>query len=195
MIRLFTALCKAFLRELNDEQLFHEATDEYIHHGKGCPRCGAVGKLTQIKGYPRSLTCCAGGKPVDSKVKIKRFLCGSCKGTHALLPDTLVPYSIYSLQFKLEAIIAYGERNATVVKICEAFDIAVSTLYEWKKLMEEHKDLMLGVLISQKSPNPGFLQGLLGSSQLSATLGSFFSKHGFSFMQGVRAKATRSVPP
>jgi ribosomal protein S27AE len=195
MIRLFTALCKAFLEKLNDAQKFNDATDSYSHHTKRCPRCGAAGQLSEIKGYSRGHVYRSAGKAVDSRAEARRFKCGSCGATHALLPDVLVPYSIYSLQFKLLVLIAYFERDTTVVNICELFDIAVSTLYEWKKIMAGHKDLMLGILISRKTPALSFLRGLLGSGRFSDTLRSFFNKFGFSFMQGARTAATQSVPP
>ena len=195
MIRLFTALCKAFLKKSNDEQAFRDATDGYTHHGKRCPRCGAAGQLSEIKGYSRCVVYRSDGKTVDLHIWVRRFKCASCGATHALLPDILVPYSIYSLQFKLSVLIAYFEREMTVVKICESFDIAVSTLYEWKKLMARHKDLMLGALISLKTPALDFLRNLLGSDRVSDSLSNFFEKQNFSFMQGMRAAATRTVPP
>jgi len=107
----------------------------------------------------------------------------------------MIPYSIYSLHFKLSALIAYYERDCTVAAVCESFDIAVSTLYEWKKRMALHKDLMIGVLLSQKTPSLDFLRRLLGSDDLSDELRRFFHKHGFSFMQGATAVTTRSNPP
>ena len=195
MIRLFTAFCKAFLEKLNDWQAFQDVSVGYIHHTEQCPRCGAIGKLSEIKGYTRWIVYRSGGMTANSRAEVRRFNCESCGATHALLPDILVPYSVYSLQFKMSVLIAYSERETTVVKICESFDIAVSTLYEWKKLIAGHKDLMLGALISLKTPALDFLRGLLGSCRVSEPLGSFFGKYGFSFMQGPRTATTRPVPP
>ena len=115
--------------------------------------------------------------------------------THALLPDILIPYSPYSLRFKLAVLTAYFERDATVAAICERFGIAVSTLYSWKKRLLEHKVLLLGMLESRKESGIIFLRNLSGAACLSDTLRSFFRRHVFSFMQGQPAKATRSPPP
>lgn len=195
MVRLFTALCKCFLENIYDEIIFREANCHYSYLGEACPRCGAVGKLTPHGDYTRGFTEHKDRKNVDSRLKPLRFLCKSCGATHALLPDIVIPYGRYSLRFVLTVLIAYFERTTTVVKICEQYDIAVSTLYEWKKRMALHKDLMLGVLISRKTTALAFLRNLLGSNNLSDCLRIFFHKYGFSFMQNRSIPASRRRPP
>ena len=106
-----------------------------------------------------------------------------------------MPYSQYSLRFKIAVLIAYYERDTSVAEVCRRFNIAISTLYAWKERLLEHKDLMLGALISMKTPALAFLRNLLGSSGLSKLLGDFFRRHAFSFLQNQSATATRSRPP
>ena len=196
MIRLFTALCKALLEiTASDEQLFNDATKTFCYHDAKCPNCGASGKLVPHGRYTRDLLSFEGGSPLDQYVEPLRFKCRSCKSSHSLLPDILVPYSRYSLRFKLNVLIAYFEREMTVKAICEYFVIAVSTLYEWKKRLLVHKDLMLGVLISLKKDALGFLRALLGSFPLSGCLRDFFRRYAFSFLQHQSASAARSRPP
>jgi len=195
MIRLFAALCKTLLDYLNEEQVFQDATDGYIHHGKGCPNCGARGQLSLYGGYFRWLVFRRKRRNVEIRIWIRRFECKSCGATHALLPDILTPYSIYSLHFKLVVLIAYFERDCTVAALCESFGIAVSTLYAWKELLAAHKELMIGVLLNQKTPALDFLRDLIDSVGLSDALRSFYRKYGFSFMQVAPVTATRSNPP
>ena len=195
MIRLFAGLCKSLLKKISEEAVFQKATDEYSHHGKKCPSCGAAGQLAAHGQYSRDLTSFSEGTITDSRASPKRVRCESCKATHAILPDIIIPYCRYSLVFILAVLIAYYERGDTVVKICERYLISVSTLYEWKKRMLSHKELMLGVLISQKTPALAFISGLLGSRCLSDPLLHFFRKHGFSFLQRQSAPAPRSRPP
>jgi transposase-like protein len=195
MIRLFVALCKTLLENLTDGQIFQNATDGYIHHSKGCPCCGARGQLSPYGGYFRWLVSRRKRKNVEVRIWIRRFECKSCGATHALLPDILTPYSIYSLHFKLSVLIAYFERDGTVDEVCETFDIAVSTLYAWIERLASHKELMLGVLLSRKTPALDFIRDLIVSADLSDSLRRFFSKYGFSFMQNRSAPATQSIPP
>jgi transposase-like protein len=195
MVRFFTALCKSLLKNICDEVIFQEATYRYSYLGEACPHCGAVGKLAPHGDYTRGFTGRKDRKNVDSWLKPLRFLCKSCDTTHALLPDIVIPYGRYSLSFVLTVLIAYFERTTSVVNICEQFGIAVSTLYEWKKRMALHKDLMLGVLISRKTTALAFLRNLLGSNNLSDCLRIFFHKYGFSFMQNRSIPASRRRPP
>jgi transposase-like protein len=195
MIRLFTALCKTLLDKISEEQLFFDSMDGFNPYSTSCPHCGAVGRFSDYGDYERGLVSYDDGDYVDIRVRPHRVKCLSCRRTHALLPETLTPYSPYALYFKLLVLIAYFERGTTVVDICEAYGIAVSTLYEWKKLMIEHKDFMLGVLISRKTSAMTFLNGLLESDNISDTLHRFFNNCGFSFMQATSVSAAHSIPP
>jgi len=196
MIRLCTAFFKAFLEIiLTEEELFCDATGAFSYSGARCPKCGALGKLSPHGDYTRYLISFECKQIIERLVNPLRFYCASCKSTHALLPDIITPYSQYSLRFKLIALIAYYERGTTVAAVCENFGIAVSTLYVWRGLMLEHKDLMLGALISLKTSALAFLRNLLKTSNLSKLLGDFFRRHAFSFLQNRPVPATRPRPP
>ena len=196
MIRLCTAFFKALLEIiLTDEEIFYDSTGAFNYSGARCPKCGAIGKLSPHGDYTRHLISFESKQIFERLVGPLRFYCASCKSTHALLPDIITPYSPYSLRFKLTVLIAYYERDTTVAAVCESFNIAVSTLYVWKGLMLEHKDLMLGALISLKTAALAFLRNLVGSPDLSKLLGGFFRRHAFSFLQNRPAPAAHSHPP
>ena len=195
MIRRFTTLCKAILDNLSDEDIFLKATDEFRHHGEKCPCCGAVGKLSPYGGYSRNLVSHKNRITIESRVRPLRFKCASCRATHAILPDILIPYSQYSLRFMLTVLLAYFKRDKTVVAICERFGIAVSTLYAWKERLLKHKELLLGVILNRKQPARTFLQNLFGSADISDRLLYFFNQYAFSFLQNQPIAATCSPPP
>ena len=194
MIRLFTALCKTILENYTDYDLFMTATDCFNYHGEKCPACGAFGKLAPYNSYARNLVSYEYGNIKDYRIRPVRYKCKICGVTHALLPDILIPHSPYSLRFKLIALVAYFERDGTVGAVCEHFGIAVSTLYEWKKRLLSHKELLLGVLLSNKKSAIAFIDGLLSSACLSARLCGFFQNHAFSFLQCPPC-TTRNHPP
>jgi len=195
MIRLFTALCKVLLTKISEVETFYEAIDEVGLFRTSCPKCGTVGKFSSYGSYTRWHVSYSDGEILDSRVSPRRVKCFSCGTTHALLPDTLIPYSPYTLRFRLLVLIAYFSRDTSVVNICDRFGIAVSTLYEWKKIVTAHKDFMLGVLIGRKIPAMEFLRNLLGAADISDILRIFFNKYGFSFMQDASMSVTLSVPP
>jgi transposase-like protein len=195
MIRLFAALCNTLLETLSDEAVFRKATEGFNHYGHPCPSCGAAGKLSPHGSYTRNLVAPAERGAAEHRVETLRFKCASCKKTHALLPGTAIPYSPYSLRFKLAVLLAYFEGASTIAAISGRFGIAASTVYEWKKRLLEHMELMLGALASRKEPAHAFLRGLSGSGGLPARLGGFFRRHAFSFLQNRPAPASRSLPP
>jgi hypothetical protein len=195
MIRLFTALCKLKLKNESDKSIFADSTNGFGHHREKCPFCGAIGKLSPYGSYSRNLVSYKDGCITEERICTIRFKCASCGTTHALLPDVLIPYSPYSLRFKLAVLLAYFQRKTTVQEVCTHFCIAVSTLYEWKRNFLKHKELLLGVLVSRKEPTLDFLLNLFGSEKLSNCLCDFFSRYTFSFMQNRSLPATRSHPP
>jgi len=195
MIRLFTTICKALLEKLTDVGIFNDATDRFRRCDEKCPSCGAFGKLSPYGNYFRNLVSYKGGITVEGRIGPLRFECASCGVTHALLPDIVIPYSPYSLRFKFIVLKAYFERNSTVTAVCEHFGIAVSTLYSWKKRLNEHKELLLGIVESRKESAITFLRNLSEAPCLSDHLHSFFNRYAFSFMQRTPATATRSRSP
>ena len=195
MLRLFTAFCKSLLEIISEEDIFNDISNGFSHYDKPCPRCNTVGKLTPYGDYDRGLTYLKHSKTIDSRIQPLRFKCESCNVSHAVLPDIIIPYGRYGLGFVLTVLIAYFKRETAVVNICAQFSIAISTLYEWKKRMLLHKELMLGLLISSKIPALAFLQGLLKKRNLSDTLSGFYQKYGFSFMQNRSNVAAQSHPP
>jgi hypothetical protein len=195
MIRLFTKLCKHIFLVLSDKALFQKTTDDFKYHDAHCPKCGAIGRLKPYGDYSRDLVSYKNGKVVYSRVKPLRFKCESCVSTHALLPDNIIPYSPYSLHFKITVLLAYYERKTTVAEICERFLIAVSTLYAWKELLGKHKDLFLGALASQKKAVAVFLHNIYGATSLSDYIRDFFMRYAFSFLQNKSTVTTRLRPP
>jgi len=111
-----------------------------------------------------------------------------------LLPDILVPYSAYSIVFKLRVLLAYFGGKETVARICGRFGIAASTVYAWKVQFLEHKELLMGLLSSEETSSAAAIGNLLGSDDLSGTLRRFAGRFGFSFLQG-RRKTTRCAVP
>jgi len=195
MIRLFTALCKSLLKKISEDDAFYESINDSDLYRTACPHCGTAGKYSEYGSYVRNHVSCVEYKIIEAHVRPSRVKCLSCNRTHALLPDTLTPYSPYTLCFKLLVLTAYYGRDTNVIDICDRFGIAVSTLYEWKKVMTTHKDFMLGVLISRKIPALEFLRNLLGAADISDILRIFFNKYGLSFMQDASVSVTLSGLP
>jgi transposase-like protein len=151
-------------------------------------------KLVPHGNYERNVVYEIEGETTYSRLEVRRYKCKSCGVTHALLPDILVPYSAYSLVFKLRVLLSYFGGKETVAGICGRYGIAVSTLYAWKVQFLEHKELLMGLLTSVGTSSAAAIVSLLGSDDLSGTLRRFAGRFGFSFLQG-RRKTTRCAVP
>ena len=160
-----------------------------------CPRCGAVRKLSPYGGYFRYLISFEEEDVVECRIWVLRFEHDSCESTHALLPDILIPYSSYSIRFKLTVLTDYFKRETTVKVMCERFRIAVSTLYAWKDCLLKHKELLLGLLMSQKTSATAFLSSLFDFEYPSDRFECFFQRYDFSFLQNRSMPAAHYHPP
>ena len=190
MIREKAILCKLNRIKASDKELLDAATPSY----DSCPACGALGCCKPHASYTRWLISIEHGVRVEDMLTIERVMCTSCGRTHALLCDVLIPYGSYSLRFILYVLRAYLNRKGTVVALCGQFSIAVSTLYVWIDLFNEHANLWLSALerISQVSH-----QVLDFFENIDTLPFSFFRRYGFSFLQNHRTTRSdrASKPP
>ncbi|MCL1810442.1 MAG: helix-turn-helix domain containing protein [Clostridiales bacterium] len=130
---------------------------------------------------------------VAHRVRVERCICSSCGSTHAIMPGMLIPFGSYSLFFVLAVLRAYFSRSLsgeTVAQICSKHQIAVSTLYDWKKCFASHKSLWLGAARSLAALD---LEFLAEARTCPGLLSGFFLRFGFSFMQN-RKTPNSGVP-
>lgn len=154
-----------------------------------CPNCGAKHPTWAYHdSYERCLISYENNSIITDIIDITRIICSSCNGTHAILPEVIIPFRSYSLLFVLSALKDYFTPGITVAALCDKYQISISTLYEWKHLFNTHKKLWLGILedIYQKSLD--FLSSILNSNS-SDGLEAFFSNNKISFLQGRKRTA------
>ncbi len=132
----------------------------YSWENETCPWCGSSGNCTSCGSYTRSIIDFSGGKAVYGKVCVLRLACSGCGHTHAVLPDSIIPYSTYGIFFILRVLAEYFLRLRPVQELCARFGISVSMLYRWKALFLSQKQLWLGVLDSAETSPFSFLRGL-----------------------------------
>jgi transposase-like protein len=199
MIRHFAELCKTVLKNISTETFlksFNDKSADNFNNAEPCPNCKSTAKRTKHGRYTRGLGYLKDGVVAFMILAVNRCKCEICGKTHALLPDIVIPYGRSSLIFMLTVLVAYFERGkVTVADICIKYEIAISTLYEWKKRLNDHKELLLGLLQSQSTKDVSFLKSLLSSPKKAKHLRDFFRKHAFSFLQRCPSITSRSRSP
>lgn len=168
MIRKNSLFCKIILIKKTSVQLFNEYMQSYSWKNETCPRCGSKGSCVFHDTYTRSMTDFVHGKAIYGEACVIRLRCTSCGFTHAVLPDVIIPYSVYGLFFILRVLAEYFLHLHTVKKLCVRFGISVSMLYRWRDLFLAHKQLWLGVLVSAQTAPSKFIKGLCFLAQYSA---------------------------
>jgi transposase-like protein len=75
------------------QQYAEEIADPNRHRPTHCPQCQAQHPLTAHGFYSRTLVDAG----FDGSIRVRRYLCGSCKRTVSLLPEFALPYLRFSV--------------------------------------------------------------------------------------------------
>lgn len=189
MIRLFSVFCKINYNILSAEEIFLLAMEDFARKKipflkQLCPHCGTKCPVWSYhSSYGRFMVSYQHNSIITDHIDIPRIVCSSCGTSHALLPELLIPHRTYSLLFVLSVLRDYYIKEKRIREICEKYQISTSTLYQWKRLFEEHKKLWLGVLEDMYQKCLEFLSTIL-NTKASGGLKAFFTNNKFSFLQG-----------
>ena len=216
------------LPDCNDPSRNHlgytqDLIDSYNPDSHCCERCGKrIWAAKHAGSYERGFIYPENGKPVYETIRVPLYLCEGCGKSsdgsgredgnykHAILPQTIIPFTAYSLLFILTVLDAYVNRTCTVEEVCAYWHIAVSTLYTWKKRYMEQYDawavsvdnphLQAESPVSGPDPtDPPKIRNAIRLSleqlraSLPSTISSFFRRFGFSFLQSNRKTHFREI--
>ncbi len=176
----------------SSKSLFLDFMSSFQSETESCPCCQSKGNCKTHATYQRSIIDIIHGKPVYQEICITRIICQSCGHTHAILPDTIIPYSQYGIFFILRVLGEYFARVKTVAALCEAYSITTSMLYRWRYLFLKNRSVWLTVLeLAEQSPRD-FIRFLCLKESFSDFSIAFFRLTGFSFLQSHASPTARS---
>ena len=158
---------------------------------EACPCCGCKGNCRVHAYYYRYILDFRRGMPCCARIRVMRVMC-SCGHTHAILPDFIVPYRQHSLNYLVQALLAFYARCGSVSRVCSRFCLDQAFLYRLKSLYEAHKALWLGALMDACTAHAVFLRSLCLHTDISGFLHAFFQRTSFSFLQSHRNPAANS---
>lgn len=155
----------------------------FIPETETCPCCKSKGCCIIHSYYKRSIIDFSNGEIVKHSVSIMRVICKSCGATHAILPDSIIPYNSYSIFFILEVLTDYYKNSVSVKNLCQHYDISLKLLYKWIRLFKNHKQHWLGVTESTEISDFEFLSSLIITDDFSSFTKKFILQFSFSFLQ------------
>ena len=101
-----------------------------------CPKCGAMHCFIRHGTYVRNVIYYEEGTGiVECKLEILRVKCKSCNSTHAILPYDIIPYSIYSYSYILNALYSHYVNNESVLNISKKKKISFQLIYNFIKVL------------------------------------------------------------
>lgn len=187
MIRVFDQFCKYNFRNISSSEIFARAMNNFCPKDYRCPLCGSKYPQWKRHGvYKRYLISFKNNQAITDQITITRYRCASCSRTHAILPESIIPYQSYSLLFILSVLKDYFTRNLSVESICIKYEISVSTLYSWKNLFLREKKVWLGLLVDLCTQPLDFIESFFSEGKNDSylyKLKDFFLIANTSFMQ------------
>ena len=183
MIRKNSLFCKIIRTKASSKFLFDSFISDFSPESEECPVCHSTENGKVHASYSRSIIDFIHGKPVYQSICVTRMICESCGHTHSILPDTIIPYSQYSIFFILRVLAEYFAKLKTVAAICEAFAITPSMLYRWRDLFLKNRSDWLGILEQKTYTSWDFIKSLVLMDHFSDFSLGFFRLTGSSFLQ------------
>lgn len=129
-------------KEYEEKILNNYSTLTYI-----CPKCGAKHYFIRHGSYTRNFCFINNdGSMCEEKICILRLKCTSCGSTHAVLPNDIVPYCIYSYSTMLNILIRHYINKESVLSICVDLSISFQLIYSFISRFLEFADSCFLVL-------------------------------------------------
>jgi hypothetical protein len=94
-----------------------------------CPSCGSYHCFSRHSTYLRNITTFNKNILSNEKIDILRIICSSCKKTHAILPNDVVPYCIYSYLTIMRILTEHFIDKERVLSLVNKYNISFQIIY------------------------------------------------------------------
>lgn len=148
------------------QQYAEQITDPDRHRPAHCPQCQAPQSLTAHGFYRRTLVDAG----FDGSIRVRRYLCRSCKRTVSLLPEFALPYLRFSISVLSLFLIARLLQGATLAAAAVAA-AQVAMPYQrgqfWIRRFQRQATALCAVLAALAAPPaaPSFVRRALDMLQ------------------------------
>lgn len=112
-----------------------------------CPKCGSKHSLSRHGSYERNICFMKDYHNIyEEKMSIIRLKCSSCSSTHAILPNDIIPYCIYSFSTIINILTRRYIKNEKILAIGEDLSISFQLIYNFISRFIKFLDSCLIVL-------------------------------------------------
>ena len=112
-----------------------------------CPKCGAKHSFIRHGIYDRNICFIENNyNIIEKKISILRLKCTSCTSTHAILPNDIIPYCIYSFSTIINVLTRYYSKKEKVVSMAENLSISFQLIYNFISRFLDFLNSCLSVL-------------------------------------------------
>lgn len=135
------------------QQYAEEITDPDRHRPSQCPQCQAQRSLTAHGFYSRTLVDAG----FDGSIRVRRYLCRSCKRTVSLLPEFALPYLRFSISVLSLFLVARLLQGATLAAAALAASPAAMTYQRgqfWVRRFQRQATALCAALAALAAPPP-----------------------------------------
>lgn len=183
MIRRKSKLCKLFSSSLYIFS-YEFFLSSYNPHTEVCPFCHSSGNCIRHGYYQRYIIHSLDDRNSSSlrHSRILRVKCKSCRHTHAVLPDFIIPYRTHSLVFIVRVLLEFFGKTMSINQICDYFSLSKQLFQKWKSIYLKHRLNFLGSMESLAEDHTKILNDLY-HTQLQPFLRDFFLHESVSFLQ------------
>jgi len=112
-----------------------------------CPKCNTNKYFEWHCIYTRNICTIINSEIVHTNVEILRLRCNSCKKTHAILPDDIIPYCYYTKSFVMHCLKLYYLEQKSVSEIVLLTNTYEKLIY---KFINEYRDEFLSIIFFLK---------------------------------------------
>jgi transposase-like protein len=135
------------------QQYAQEISDPDRHRPNHCPQCHSQHSLTAHGFYSRTLVDVG----FDDSIRVRRYLCRSCKRTVSLLPEFALPYLRFSIPVIALFLVARLLQGATLAAAAVAAAQSVMPYQRgqfWIRRFQRHAVALCAALAALAAPPP-----------------------------------------
>lgn len=116
-----------------------------------CPYCNSVNSFHKHGKYKRTIVYFKDDRLLEKEMHIQRVKCCNCNHTHAILPQDIMPYKIYTIPTIVKILSLIFIENKSIPDVSKQFFISFQLLYKYLSNFKKQTPYNIKMLIFTKN--------------------------------------------